>query len=51
MAKPTDYVLNKAEVIRWITDSEPVLHCNDCMYYDLQTSTCKNCWTLELKSR
>mgnify|MGYP004669169127 CR=1 FL=1 len=40
MAKPTDYVFNKAETIKWITDSEPILHCNDCKYYDLNTSTC-----------
>lgn len=41
MAKHIDYIFNKAEVIRWITDSEPVLHCNVCMYYDSHTSTCK----------
>ncbi len=40
MVKPTDYSFNKAEAIRWITDSEPVLHCNDCKYYDLHTNTC-----------
>lgn len=41
MAKPTDYVFNKAEVIHWITNSEPVLHCNDCKYYNVQTNTCE----------
>lgn len=41
MAKFTDYNFNKAEAIRWITDSEPVLHCNDCKYYDPHTSTCE----------
>ena len=41
MAKSIDYAFNKAETIKWITDSEPVLHCNDCMHYDLQTNTCK----------
>lgn len=41
MTKSTDYIFKKEEAIRWITDSEPVLHCNYCMYYDFQTSTCK----------
>lgn len=41
MSKRVDYIFNKEEVIHWITNSEPVLHCNDCKYYDLQTSTCK----------
>lgn len=41
MVKPTDYSFNKVEAIRWITDSEPVLHCNDCKYYDFNTNTCE----------
>lgn len=41
MTKLTDYDFNRAEVIRWITDSEPVLHCKDCKYYDRQTNTCE----------
>lgn len=39
--KFTDYIFNKAEAIRWITDSEPVLHCNDCKYYNPQTNICE----------
>lgn len=35
MSKRVDYIFNKEEVIHWITNSEPVLHCNDCKYYDL----------------
>lgn len=41
MSKVADYIFNKAEAIRWITNSEPVIHCNDCKYYNLQTSTCE----------
>lgn len=41
MSKVDDYIFNKAEAIRWITNSEPVIHCNDCKYYNLQTSTCE----------
>lgn len=41
MKKSVNYSFNKAEAIRWITDSEPVLHCNDCKYYDSHTSTCE----------
>lgn len=50
--KFTDYIFNKAEAIRWITDSEPVLHCSYCKYYDPQTNICeKNCWIPGLKSQ
>lgn len=37
----TDYRFNKAEAIRWINDSEPVLYCSDCKYYDSNTNTCE----------
>lgn len=41
MTKCVDYIFNKAEAIRWITDSEPVLHCNYCKYYNPHTNTCE----------
>lgn len=41
MTKRIDYVFSKTGVIQWITDSEPVIHCNDCQYYDSHANICK----------